>query len=116
LALETEAKTSTPEQAQRASHVQCLGKKLSAFGLSFVIAMLGNSYDTEDVAQQTLLKGLTGIIGLRRDDQFGVWISRIAGSYKHICCLYGTCNKRVTLSWKDTSALGRSCQRSAWLA
>jgi RNA polymerase sigma-70 factor (ECF subfamily) len=40
--------------------------------------MLGNRHDAEDVAQQTLLKGLTGINGLRHDEQFGAWISRIA--------------------------------------
>jgi len=42
------------------------------------LGMLGNSHDAEDVAQQTLLNGLRCINGLRRDEQFGAWISRIA--------------------------------------
>lgn len=50
----------------------------SARVFAICLAMLGNTYDAEDVAQQTLLKGLLGISGLRRDGQFGAWISRIA--------------------------------------
>jgi len=55
-----------------------LVRNCSARVFAICLAMLGNSYDAEDVAQETLLKGLMGIRGLRRDDQFGAWISRIA--------------------------------------
>jgi RNA polymerase sigma-70 factor (ECF subfamily) len=40
--------------------------------------MVGNRADAEDVAQQTLLKGLTDISKLRDDCKFGVWIAQIA--------------------------------------
>jgi len=55
-----------------------LVRAYSACVFAICLGMLGNSHDAEDVAQQTLLKGLMGISGLRRDDQFGAWISRIA--------------------------------------
>lgn len=55
-----------------------LVRSCSARVFAICLAMLGNRHDAEDVAQQTLLKGLTAISGLRRDDQFGAWISRIA--------------------------------------
>jgi RNA polymerase sigma-70 factor (ECF subfamily) len=42
------------------------------------LSMLGNSHDAEDIAQQTLLNGFTGVGQLRSDEQFGAWISRIA--------------------------------------
>jgi RNA polymerase sigma-70 factor (ECF subfamily) len=44
--------------------------------------MLDNTHDAEDIAQQALLKALTGIKQLRDDEQFGAWISRIA---KNLC-------------------------------
>ena len=46
------------------------------------LGMLGNIHDAEDIAQQTLLKGLTNINQLRDIEQFGAWISRIA---KNMC-------------------------------
>ncbi len=46
------------------------------------LGMLGNTDDAEDVAQQTLLKGLTDIDQLRDGEQFGAWICRIA---KNLC-------------------------------
>lgn len=55
-----------------------LVRAYSARVFAICLAMLGNQYDAEDIAQQTLLKGLTGISGLRREGQFGAWISRIA--------------------------------------
>ena len=55
-----------------------LVRACSAGVFAICMAMLGNRHDAEDVAQQTLLKGLTGINGLRHDEQFGAWISRIA--------------------------------------
>jgi RNA polymerase sigma-70 factor (ECF subfamily) len=44
--------------------------------------MLGDTHDAEDIAQQALLKGLTGIRQLRDNEHFGAWISRIA---KNLC-------------------------------
>jgi len=55
-----------------------LVRAYSARVFAICLAMLGNQYDAEDTAQQTLLKGLTGISSLRGDGQFGAWISRIA--------------------------------------
>jgi len=46
------------------------------------MGMLGNTHDAEDIAQQTLLKGLTNIKQVRDNEQFGAWISRIA---KNLC-------------------------------
>ncbi|MHC4890836.1 MAG: RNA polymerase sigma factor [Planctomycetota bacterium] len=46
------------------------------------LGMLGNSHDAEDVVQETLLKGLANIKELRDDEQFGVWLGRIA---KNLC-------------------------------
>jgi RNA polymerase sigma-70 factor (ECF subfamily) len=42
------------------------------------LAMLGNSHDAEDVAQQALVKGWSEIRQLRDSECFGVWIVRIA--------------------------------------
>jgi len=46
------------------------------------LGILDNTHDAEDIAQQALLKALTGIKQLRDDEQFGAWISRIA---KNLC-------------------------------
>jgi RNA polymerase sigma-70 factor (ECF subfamily) len=40
--------------------------------------MLGNRHDAEDVAQQTLLRGLMQIRTLRHSERFGPWIAAIA--------------------------------------
>lgn len=42
------------------------------------LGMLGNLHDAEDIAQQTLLKGLSKIKQVQDYEQFGPWISRIA--------------------------------------
>ncbi len=46
------------------------------------LGMLGNRHDAEDLAQQTMLKGLTDIKQLKDKGLFGQWISRIA---KNLC-------------------------------
>ncbi len=59
------------------------------------MGMLGNIHDAEDIAQQTLLKGLTNIKQIRRDEQFGAWISRIA---KNLCIDFirrGKCKRSI---------------------
>lgn len=42
------------------------------------LGMLANVHDAEDVAQETMLKGLLGLRGLARPEQFEPWILRIA--------------------------------------
>ncbi len=42
------------------------------------LGMLGNVHDAEDIAQETMLKGLIKIKDLRDSSQFGSWIIRIA--------------------------------------
>lgn len=44
--------------------------------------MLGNAHDAEDIAQQTLFRGFANIRQVRRNKNFGAWISRIA---KNLC-------------------------------
>lgn len=46
------------------------------------LGMLANVHDAEDVAQDTLLKGLQNIRGLARPERFEPWILRIA---KNLC-------------------------------
>jgi RNA polymerase sigma-70 factor (ECF subfamily) len=57
-------------------------KAYSARVFAICLGMLGNIHDAEDIAQQTLLKGLTNINQLHDNEQFGAWISRIA---KNMC-------------------------------
>ena len=59
-----------------------LVKTYSGRVFGICLGMLGNSHDAEDVAQQALLKGLLYIKELRDDEQFGVWLGRIA---KNLC-------------------------------
>jgi RNA polymerase sigma-70 factor (ECF subfamily) len=66
--------------------------------------MLGNIHDAEDVAQQTLLKGLTNIEQVRRDEQFGAWISRIA---KNLCIDFVRKRKRRQSSFAEQVAIGQ---------
>jgi len=44
--------------------------------------MLGDRHDAEDLAQQTLLRGLMQISNLRNAQRFGAWIAQIA---RHLC-------------------------------
>lgn len=40
--------------------------------------ILGNTADSEDMAQETFMKGLNNITGLRDGDHFSTWITQIA--------------------------------------
>jgi RNA polymerase sigma-70 factor (ECF subfamily) len=42
------------------------------------LGILGNVYDAEDIAQDTMLKGYVQISKLRDGSQFGPWIAKIA--------------------------------------
>jgi len=46
------------------------------------LGMLANVHDAEDMAQETMLKGLSGLRKLARAEQFESWILRIA---KNLC-------------------------------
>ena len=59
-----------------------LVKAYSGRIFAICLGILDNTHDAEDIAQQALLKALTGIKQLRDDEQFGAWISRIA---KNLC-------------------------------
>jgi RNA polymerase sigma-70 factor (ECF subfamily) len=68
----------------------CLTGDRSAYGLLVkrhyklvfltCLGILGNVYDAEDIAQDTMLKGYVKITMLRDSSKFGLWISRIAKS------------------------------------
>ena len=45
------------------------------------LGMLGNVHDAEDIAQETMLKGLLNIKDLRDPSQFGSWIIKIARNH-----------------------------------
>ncbi len=45
------------------------------------LGMLGNVHDAEDIAQETMLKGLLKIKDLRDPSQFGSWIIKIARNH-----------------------------------
>jgi len=45
------------------------------------LGMLGSIHDAEDIAQETMLKGLLNIRALRDSSQFGSWIIRIAKNH-----------------------------------
>jgi RNA polymerase sigma-70 factor (ECF subfamily) len=66
--------------------------------------MLGDIHDAEDIAQQTLLKGLTNIEQVRRDEQFGAWISRIA---KNLCIDFIRTRKRRQSSLAKRAAISQ---------
>lgn len=57
-------------------------KAYSGRVFAICLGMLGNIHDAEDIAQQTLLKGLISIKQIRREEQFGAWICQIA---KNLC-------------------------------
>jgi RNA polymerase sigma-70 factor (ECF subfamily) len=68
----------------------CLAGDRSAYGLLVkrhyklvfltCLSILGNIYDTEDIAQDTMLKGYVKIAMLRDRSKFRQWITRIAKS------------------------------------
>ena len=72
--------------------VACLAGDRSAYGLLVkrhyklvfltCLGILGNVYDAEDIAQETMLKGYMKIETLQDGSQFGPWLARIA---KNLC-------------------------------
>jgi len=65
-----------------ASAYASLAKEYSGRIFAICYGILGNADDAEDIAQRTLLRGFANIGQIRRNDKFGVWISRIA---KNLC-------------------------------
>jgi RNA polymerase sigma-70 factor (ECF subfamily) len=72
--------------------------------LAICLAMLGNSHDAEDIAQQALLRGYTDISQLRDSRQFGPWISRIT---KNLCIDLIRSRKRKQNMLVEQVAAGR---------
>jgi RNA polymerase sigma-70 factor (ECF subfamily) len=58
-----------------------LVRRHSARVFAVCLGMLGNVGDSEDAAQEALLKGLTHIHTLRDGRQFGAWVSQIARNH-----------------------------------
>jgi RNA polymerase sigma-70 factor (ECF subfamily) len=46
--------------------------------LAVCLGILGDVTESEDIVQETFMRGLTGISTLREDDRFPVWITQIA--------------------------------------
>ena len=72
--------------------VACLAGDKNAYGLLVkrhyklvfltCLGFLGNVYDAEDIAQETMLKGYMKLKTLKDASQFGPWLTRIA---KNLC-------------------------------
>jgi RNA polymerase sigma-70 factor (ECF subfamily) len=67
------------------------------------LGVLGDVSDSEDAAQEALIRGFTGIGDLRRDERFSAWITRIARN--HCIDLIRTAVRRRELLDQE---LGRS--------
>ncbi|MHC4558771.1 MAG: RNA polymerase sigma factor [Planctomycetota bacterium] len=80
-------------------------KAYSGRVFAICLGMLGSTHDAEDIAQQTLLRALTNIKQVRRDEQFGAWISRIA---KNLCIDFIRMQKRRRSSLAEQAATSRS--------
>jgi RNA polymerase sigma-70 factor (ECF subfamily) len=59
-----------------------LAMRWSARVLAFCHARVGNRHTAEDLAQETLLRGLRGLRTLESPDKFGSWLLGIAA---HVC-------------------------------
>lgn len=59
-----------------------LVKRHYRYVFAVCLGMLGNVHDAEDMAQDAMLKGFLKIGELRRGEQFGEWIVRVA---KNLC-------------------------------
>jgi len=59
-----------------------LARRWSARVLAFCHARVGNRHTAEDLAQETLLRGLRGLRSLESPDKFGSWLQGIAA---HVC-------------------------------
>lgn len=84
-----------------------LVKAYSGRVFAICLGMLGNIHDAEDIAQQTLLKGLANIKQVRDNEHFGSWISSIA---KNLCIDFIRMQKRMHTS--VTGRIVRSQNRS----
>lgn len=82
-----------------------LVKAYSGRVFAICLGVLGNTHDAEDVAQQTLLKAITNIRQVRRDEQVGAWISRIA---KNLCIDFIRKQERRRSSLAEQAAASRS--------
>ena len=85
-----------------------LVKAYSGRVFAICLGMLGNTHDAEDVAQQTLLKAITNIKQLRRQEQVGAWISRIA---KNLCIDFIREQKRRRSSLAEQAVASRNNSR-----
>lgn len=85
-----------------------LVKAYSGRVFGICLGMLGNSHDAEDVAQEALLKGLLYIKELRDDEQFGVWLSRIA---KNLCIDFIRRQKFKRNAFVDRAEAGRNSSK-----
>ena len=83
-------------------------KAYSGRVFAICLGMLGNTHDAEDVAQQTLLKAITNIKQLRRQEQVGAWISRIA---KNLCIDFIREQKRRRSSLAEQAVASRNNSR-----
>ncbi len=61
---------------------ETLVKVYAQYIFAICFAMIGNSHDAEDLAQQALLKGFTSIKNIQNSQRFKPWISQIA---KNLC-------------------------------
>jgi len=59
---------------------EVLVRRYSARIFAVCLGMLGNVSDSEDIAQEAFMKALDRIKSLRNGQQFGYWISQIAGN------------------------------------
>src|SRR5262245_48958205 len=55
-----------------------LARRWSARVLAFCHARVGNRHLAEDLAQESLLRGLRGLAGLESPEKFGPWLRGIA--------------------------------------
>ena len=80
-----------------------LVKAYSGRVFGICLAMLGNSHDAEDIAQQALVKGFTEIRQLRDSEYFGVWIVRIA---RNLCVDLIRRRRRERIALAESAAAG----------
>jgi RNA polymerase sigma-70 factor (ECF subfamily) len=83
-----------------------LVKAYSGRVFAICLGMLGNSHDAEDVAQQALVKGFSEIKHLRDNEQFAVWIVRIA---RNLCIDLIRRRRRERNAFAEGAAASKSC-------
>jgi RNA polymerase sigma-70 factor (ECF subfamily) len=65
------------------------------------LAIAGTEADAEDLAQEALVKGFTGIASLRDRDRFGAWIATIAGNLSRNFVRARANRARLLAAWQD---------------